>query len=37
MKNLGTDDLGIKNESEDLGFKVIIKNNSGNDDIGDWV
>ncbi len=36
-KNLGTDDKGIKQAAEILGFKVKIKNNSSFRDIENWL
>ncbi len=36
-KDLGTDDQGIKDVAEVLGFKVKIKNNSSFKDIKDWL
>jgi ABC-type bacteriocin/lantibiotic exporter with double-glycine peptidase domain len=35
--NLGTDDIGLKNTAELLGFKVSIKNNSSFNDIEKWI
>lgn len=36
-KNLGTDDKNIKRVAEQLGFKVVIKNNSNFGDIEKWL
>lgn len=36
-KDLGTDDQGIKNAAESLGFKVFIKNNCYLNDIEEWL
>lgn len=36
-KNLGTNDRGIKNAAESLGFKVKIKNKSNFKDIENWL
>ncbi len=36
-KKLGTNDKGIKNAAEKLGFKVTIKNNSTFSDIQEWL
>lgn len=37
MKELGTDDEGIKKAAESLGFMVEIKNNSNFEDIQAWL
>ncbi len=36
-KGLGIDDKGIKKAAEQLGFKVVIKNNSSYKDIQNWL
>ncbi len=36
-EDLGTDDQGIRNAAESLGFKVAIKNNSNIEDIEEWL
>lgn len=36
-KNLGTDDKSIRRVAEQLGFKVVIKNNSNFKDIEKWL